>query len=76
MALSMCPHSTVEPSSSRCAPTRGKSTFPKFLAASWQAGVIRYELDFAARTVSYYGSDGEEYVEEYSGIEVAPFERV
>ncbi len=41
----------------------GKIAFPEFLAASWQAGVIRYEVDFAARTVSYYGSDGEEFVE-------------
>ena len=48
----------------------GKSTFPEFLASSWQAGVIRYEVDFAARTVSYYGSNGEEYVEAYPGVEV------
>jgi len=47
----------------------GKSTFPEFLA--WQAGVIRYEVDFAARTVSYYGSNGEEYVEEYPGVELS-----
>lgn len=49
----------------------GKSTFPEFLGASWHAGVIRYEVDFAARTVSYYGSNGEEYVEEYPGVEVS-----
>src|ERR1700722_17487875 len=49
----------------------GKSTFPEFLASSWQAGVIRYEVDFAARTVSYYGSNGEEYVEEYPSVEVS-----
>ena len=49
----------------------GKSTFPEFLASSWQAGVIRYEVDFAARTVSYYGSNGEEYVGDYPAIEVS-----
>jgi hypothetical protein len=43
----------------------GKSTFPEFLATSWRAGVIRYEVDFAARAVSYCDSSGEEYVEEY-----------
>jgi uncharacterized protein YbcV (DUF1398 family) len=36
----------------------GKSTFSEFL------------VDFAARTVSYYGSNGEEYVEAYPGVEV------
>lgn|SRR5581483_2138964 len=43
----------------------GGSTFADFLAASWTAGVVRYAVDFAARTVSYYGAYGEEYVETY-----------
>ena len=33
----------------------GESTFPEFLAASWRAGVVRYEVGFAARTCTYYG---------------------
>jgi uncharacterized protein YbcV (DUF1398 family) len=41
----------------------GNSTFPEFVAASWRAGVVRYDVDFSARTVSYYGCNGEEYVE-------------
>src|SRR6202041_3316545 len=48
----------------------GKSTFPEFLAASWRAGVVRYDVDFTARTVSYYGCNGEEYIEEYPVVEV------
>ena len=48
----------------------GKSTFPEFLMASWQAGVIRYDVDFNARTVTYYGCDGEEYVEAYPAANV------
>ncbi len=48
----------------------GKSTFPEFLAASWQAGVVRYDVDFAARTVSYYGCNGEEYVESYPAVDL------
>jgi uncharacterized protein YbcV (DUF1398 family) len=28
----------------------GESTLPEFLAASWRAGVVRYDVDFAART--------------------------
>src|SRR5689334_15349065 len=49
----------------------GESTFPEFLAASWRAGVIRYDVDFASRTVAYYGCNGgEEYVESYPAVEV------
>jgi uncharacterized protein YbcV (DUF1398 family) len=48
----------------------GQSTFPEFLAASWSAGVIRYDVDFAARTVAYYGCNGEEYVEAYAAVEI------
>lgn len=49
----------------------GKSTFPEFLAATWRAGVVRYDADFAARRVSYYGSQGEEYVEDYPAVEIS-----
>lgn len=46
----------------------GQSTFPQFLAASWSAGVVRYDVDFAARTVTYIGCNGEEYVEAYPAV--------
>lgn len=48
----------------------GESTFSEFLAASWRAGVIRYDVDFAARKVAYYGCAGEEYIEDYPATEV------
>lgn len=48
----------------------GESTFPAFLAASWRAGVVRYDVDLIARTVSYYGCNGEEYVETYPAVEI------
>jgi uncharacterized protein YbcV (DUF1398 family) len=48
----------------------GESTFPEFLAASWQAGVVRYDVDFAARTVAYMGCNGEEYIEAYPAVEI------
>lgn len=48
----------------------GKSTFPEFVSASWRAGVIRYDVDFNARTCKYYRSNDEEYVEEYLAVEV------
>jgi uncharacterized protein YbcV (DUF1398 family) len=43
----------------------GESTFPQFLQATWQAGVVRYEVDFAERRVTYEGCHGESYVERY-----------
>ena len=48
----------------------GESTFPTFLQSSWQAGVVRYDVDFTARAVSYYGARGEVYVEAYPFVEV------
>jgi uncharacterized protein YbcV (DUF1398 family) len=48
----------------------GNSTFPEFLAASWRAGVFLYEVDFAARTVAYYGCNGEDYIEAYPAVEL------
>lgn len=48
----------------------GNSTFEEFLASSWRAGVVRYEVDFTTRTVTYYGCHGEEYVEAYPGVEL------
>jgi uncharacterized protein YbcV (DUF1398 family) len=48
----------------------GETTFPEFLAASWRAGVVRYNVDFAARTVAYYGCNGEQYVESYPAVSV------
>jgi uncharacterized protein YbcV (DUF1398 family) len=48
----------------------GESTFSDFLMASWKAGVVRYDVDFDARTVTYYGCKGEEYVESYPSAQV------
>ena len=49
----------------------GESSFPEFLAASWKAGVVRYDVDFLGRTVTYYGCNDEEYVEDYPAVEIA-----
>jgi uncharacterized protein YbcV (DUF1398 family) len=49
----------------------GRSTFPEFLNASWRAGVVRYEVDFAARTCTYYGANDEEYVERYPTVDAS-----
>lgn len=48
----------------------GESTFPEFLEASWRAGVVRYDVDFGARTVTYYGCLGEEYIEAYPVVTI------
>jgi uncharacterized protein YbcV (DUF1398 family) len=52
----------------------GQSTFLEFLAASWRAGVVRYDVDFAARTVTYYGANAEEYIEDYPIVEIVSSE--
>ncbi|MFN8441605.1 MAG: DUF1398 family protein [Caldilineaceae bacterium] len=49
----------------------GESSFPEFLAAAWQAGVIRYDVDLVKRTVAYYGVNQEEYIEAYPQVELA-----
>ena len=48
----------------------GKSTFPEFLAATWRAGIVRYDVDFDKRIVTYYGYSGDEYAEEYPAVAV------
>jgi uncharacterized protein YbcV (DUF1398 family) len=48
----------------------GNSTFPEFLAASWRAGIVRYDVDFVARTVAYFGAAGEGYIEAYPAVDV------
>jgi uncharacterized protein YbcV (DUF1398 family) len=48
----------------------GKSAFPEFLEASWRAGVVRYDVDFIARKVACYGSNAEEYFEDYPVVDV------
>lgn len=48
----------------------GESTFPEFLQSSWQAGVVRYDVDLEARTVTYQGCKGEEYIETYPAVTI------
>lgn len=48
----------------------GLSTFQEFLHAAWKAGVVSYDVDFVDRKVTYYGSTGESYLEEYPAVEV------
>jgi hypothetical protein len=66
-------YSPVQPRGADCGVedgSGGQSTFLEFLAASWRAGLVRYDVDFTARTVAYYGCNGEEYVETYPVVEV------
>ncbi len=46
----------------------GRSSFPEFVAAIWAAGVWHYEVDLDARTCTYVGADGDEYVESYPAV--------
>ena len=49
----------------------GESTFPEFLTAAWRAGVVRYDVDFEKRVVTYSGCAGDEYSELYPAVELA-----
>ncbi len=46
----------------------GQSTFDQFLASSWNAGVVRYDVDFNERKVTYFGCNGEAYIESYPAV--------
>ncbi|HMQ10129.1 MAG TPA: DUF1398 family protein [Oligoflexia bacterium] len=48
----------------------GRCSFPEFLLATWNAGVIAYDADFVERKVTYYGVNGESYVEDYPEVEL------
>lgn len=48
----------------------GEITFTEFLTASWKAGVVKYDVDFNARTCAYYGLGGEKYIESYPAVEI------
>lgn len=46
----------------------GETTFLDFLAATWQAGVVRYNVDLTGRCVTTYGALGENYTENYPKV--------
>lgn len=48
----------------------GESTFPEFMKAAWEAGVVSYDVDLEKRSVTYYGVLGELYIEDYPAVEV------
>lgn len=48
----------------------GQSTFPEFLVATWNAGVVSYDADFVERKVTYFGALGESYVESYPAVDL------
>ena len=48
----------------------GEITFPEFLQAIWDAGVVSYEVDFDARNVTYFGCDGASYIEAYPAVHI------
>lgn len=49
----------------------GQSSFPEFLKASWEAGVVSYVVDFEKRQVTYNGVLGESYSEDYPMVEIS-----
>ncbi|GBF51232.1 phage-like protein [Leptospira ryugenii] len=46
----------------------GESTFLEFLKETWEAGVVGYDVNFLERKVSYFGANGESYIEDYPEV--------
>lgn len=42
----------------------GKTTFPEFLVGIWEAGIVKYDVDFNKRIVIYYGINSSDFYEE------------
>ncbi|MFJ6728478.1 DUF1398 family protein [Streptomyces sp. NPDC091281] len=48
----------------------GGTTYPEFVRGCWEAGVVSYDVDLAARTCTYHGADGDNYTEVYPAVEI------
>jgi uncharacterized protein YbcV (DUF1398 family) len=48
----------------------GETTYPEFIEAAWNAGIVRYHVDMNARTCTYYGTQGENYIEQYPAVDL------
>ncbi|MEU5256290.1 DUF1398 family protein [Streptomyces longwoodensis] len=46
----------------------GETTFPEFVRACWDAGIVWYDVNTAARTCTYYGANGNSYTEDYPPV--------
>ncbi|AQT70762.1 MULTISPECIES: DUF1398 family protein [Streptomyces] len=46
----------------------GETAFPEFVRGCWDAGVVWYDVDTAARTCTYYGAGGQSYTEDYPPV--------
>lgn len=55
-----------DPLAIRAAPS-GEVDYTAFLRGLWAAGVVTYEVDLAARTLTYHGANGETEVEMLPG---------
>lgn len=47
----------------------GETEFDAFLSAIFEAGCISYEIDFEARSCTYFGATGENYIEQYPAVQ-------
>ena len=49
----------------------GRIDFPEWMATTWRAGVLWYEVDLDARTCTYRSPAGDTYVEDYPAIDIS-----
>ncbi|MFE8013800.1 DUF1398 family protein [Streptomyces antibioticus] len=48
----------------------GATSYPEFVNGCWNAGVVHYEVDLAARTCTYHGALGDSYTESYPHVSI------
>lgn len=53
---------------------RGESTFPEFLQATWDAGIVEYLVDFKNRSVCYKSYKDEQYTEHYPDVDLNQYQ--
>jgi len=49
----------------------GLTTFPQFAQSAWRAGVVRWVVALDDRTCTYFGLDGQTYVEQYAAVDLS-----
>ncbi|MEU8589565.1 DUF1398 family protein [Streptomyces sp. NPDC048664] len=48
----------------------GSTSYPEFVSGCWNAGVLHYEVNLAARTCTYHGALGDSYTESYQPVSI------
>ncbi|HEX5369898.1 MAG TPA: DUF1398 family protein [Dehalococcoidia bacterium] len=69
-AIEMAPFDAAALIAALRADQAGLSSYPEFMAATWAAGVLTYDVDLNERTCTYRSPASEAYTEAYAVVEV------